>query len=273
MEKIEKKMAAYLAQRNYSTRNDLYLCMLEKLIIWIKSVLKKLGKWETEGEILSLSWDIFEFCLKDYKPETFDIAGHFYTWTGYYLQNRYGIKYPVSFQFDDIGDNELFHQGLIRVDPYNRLSNKETLQWLGAFSLSNKIDVITTWGSPKAEILLTSLSLYAECKELAPYVRQSGKKYIWNVYTSNPKMFSIAENCDGFSIKDATVHYGVTYGARAVAEILDCDFYNLHNKDQERFEKKVNKSEEVKELIDDGKITEKGLIKAFKKKAGGREPG
>ncbi len=269
MKEIKQKMAKYLAQKNVKNRNDLYISMLPKLEIWIKSVLKKWKKWETEGEILSLAWDIFMFALKDFKDEDFEIAGHFYTWTAHYLQNRYGMIEPAYLLFDDMDDIS-FSQGLVGVDPERRLIAKETLQRVGSFANEMKIDIFTEYRSPTSQLSIASLALYSEVIELAPYVRQPDKKYVWTTYTCNPKFFSIAENCDGFLIKDTILPYGVTHGASIVPQLIHCGFYELHNKVDKRMERKIHESEIIQELIAEGRVTESGVVNIFTKKAKGR---
>lgn len=84
-------------------RNELYLLMREDITIWIKSVLKKWGKHESREEIISLSWDCFEFCLKHYKINgNGNISQHFYKYISYYLLNRYASKESIHLPIDEL---------------------------------------------------------------------------------------------------------------------------------------------------------------------------
>jgi len=104
-EKILKCKAYKRKSYKAKCRNELYLLMKEDIIKWIKSILRKWYKHETEEEVLSLSWDCFEFCLKHYKINGKNkVEKHFYNYISYYLLNRYGQKESVHLPLDELKD-------------------------------------------------------------------------------------------------------------------------------------------------------------------------
>ncbi len=98
---IEKYRRYKAKSYKIKARNDLYMKMQKDLLIWIKSVLKEWGKFETEGEILSVSWDIFEFGL-EYYVIGYSVPEHFYTHTKYFLLNQYAKKENVFLPLEDL---------------------------------------------------------------------------------------------------------------------------------------------------------------------------
>ena len=77
-------------KRKIQIRNKLYCIMSGDIQMWIKSILKKWGRYEKEGEILSISFDTFLFCLERYKIGFGSFQGHFFKYSRYYLLMKYG---------------------------------------------------------------------------------------------------------------------------------------------------------------------------------------
>lgn len=70
-------------------RNELYLTLYNDMIKWIQSILSKFGTFKGQHEIVSLSWDCFEFCLKHYKrASSIPLPQHFYKYTEYFLRTN-----------------------------------------------------------------------------------------------------------------------------------------------------------------------------------------
>lgn len=68
-------------------RNEIYLKILPYMKKWISSILSKKSIFLEKEEILSKSWDCFEFCLKHFKPEkNILMPNHFYAYTKFYLK-------------------------------------------------------------------------------------------------------------------------------------------------------------------------------------------
>lgn len=98
-------------------RNEIYLIMLPFIKKWISSILAKKGIFLEQDEMLSKSWDCFEFCLKHFKPEKkIAIPNHFYSYTNFYLKFHESInKQNISNQeFDTknscLSDENLYSQ-------------------------------------------------------------------------------------------------------------------------------------------------------------------
>lgn len=103
---IRYKACTEDADKN-NLKNEIYKELLPYMKKWIATILSKKGVFYTQPEILSKSWDCFEFCLKKYNPDNkkIPIANHFYKYTEYHLKqysNDKEVKIsPV--QFDNIG--------------------------------------------------------------------------------------------------------------------------------------------------------------------------
>ena len=98
-------------------RNEIYLKILPYMKKWISSILAKKSIFLEKEEILSKSWDCFEFCLKHFKPEKkILIPNHFYTYTKFYLKfyNKFNNKNLSSQELDSknfyIGEEDVYDQ-------------------------------------------------------------------------------------------------------------------------------------------------------------------
>lgn len=69
-------------------KNSIYLKMKPYMIKWLSSILSKKGMFLSKEEMISMSWDCFEFCLRNYKYENEEIyiPNHFYTYTNFYIK-------------------------------------------------------------------------------------------------------------------------------------------------------------------------------------------
>jgi len=65
-------------------RNEIYELMHPYLCKWIMSIYKDWGIYKQKGEVVSLSWEVFEYCLERYTDD-YPIPLHFYTYSRYYL--------------------------------------------------------------------------------------------------------------------------------------------------------------------------------------------
>lgn len=96
VDKYKKKklvhISKYFGKKSAILRNELFLKMKDDQIKWVKSILYKWKKFETEQEILSLSWDCFEFCFERYLNYDIPLPKHFYEYTRYHLLMKYGKK-------------------------------------------------------------------------------------------------------------------------------------------------------------------------------------
>jgi len=106
-------------------RNKLFEILNPFILMWMSSVLKKKGMYLEKSELLSVSWDCFEFCLKHYKIDrNIPIPNHFYSYTRFYLSTahlekgkkdkRYGSSQEFSNgeQFDILDELKKFRSCL-----------------------------------------------------------------------------------------------------------------------------------------------------------------
>ena len=97
---IEKYYSFKQEKRKIKIRNELYCIMSGDIQMWIKSILKKWGRYEEKEEILSISFDAFLFCLEQYKIGFESFQGHFYEYSRYFLLMKYGkvdkVHLPVK---------------------------------------------------------------------------------------------------------------------------------------------------------------------------------
>ena len=104
MQKIVKYKGYKSNHHKIKVRNEIYSLMMNDMLAWIKSILKRWGKYESKEEIIALSWDCFEFCLKHFKVNGINnkVEKHFYNYTSYYLLNRYAKKDRVFLPIDEL---------------------------------------------------------------------------------------------------------------------------------------------------------------------------
>ena len=74
-------------------RNSLFAALQSSINCWVRSFLKSKGIFMEESEILSLSWDCFEFSLNSYHPEKkIPLINHFFAYTKFYLMSANSKK-------------------------------------------------------------------------------------------------------------------------------------------------------------------------------------
>lgn len=74
-------------------RNELYEMIQPTMMSWLYSFHKKKGVFNSKEEILSKSWDCFEFCLKYYKPDRgIPVQNHFYNYTRFCMLTYFNSK-------------------------------------------------------------------------------------------------------------------------------------------------------------------------------------
>ncbi|HDZ15659.1 hypothetical protein LCGC14_0570390 [marine sediment metagenome] len=99
--------------RRIKVRNDLYELMMEDMLLWIRSFVVKWSRFEEQDEMLSLSFDVFLFCLENYK-EHYSVISHFYKYSRYYMMNRYAKKDKVRIPIDEL--KEIMSLGVSPID-------------------------------------------------------------------------------------------------------------------------------------------------------------
>ena len=85
-----KMICRYKSCRNEEKRNilrnEIFLIINPFMAKWIPAILSKKGMFLSHEEILSRSWDCFEFCLKHFKVKgPIQVPNHFYAYTKFYL--------------------------------------------------------------------------------------------------------------------------------------------------------------------------------------------
>lgn len=84
-------------------RNEIFLLVRPFLLKCIKRKLGKRGIWKEETEILSMSWDVFIYCLERYKegyrlPAHIHIYSEFYLISHFHSENRNRMTYVEEFE-------------------------------------------------------------------------------------------------------------------------------------------------------------------------------
>lgn len=87
--------------RKVKCRNELYLKMKEDLLKWTSSTISRWGKHESQQKLLSMSWDIFVYCLNGYKDGSDLVMTHFHNYTKYWLLDHYAKKGSVHLPLDE----------------------------------------------------------------------------------------------------------------------------------------------------------------------------
>jgi len=99
---IQKYYCYKQNSRKIKVRNKLYCIMSSDMQMWVKSVLKKWGRYEEPGEVLSISFDAFLFCLDRYKNGFESIQGHFYEYARYFLLIKYAKTDKVLLPIEEL---------------------------------------------------------------------------------------------------------------------------------------------------------------------------
>jgi len=83
-EEIEKKRII---------RDQAFQLLKDPMMRWIPAILSKKSIYIQPDEILSLSWDCFEFCLARYKlDQSVPLPNHFHAYTRFYLMSTFVRK-------------------------------------------------------------------------------------------------------------------------------------------------------------------------------------
>ncbi len=69
-----------------SKRNEIWKLIDPWMIKWVKTILSKKNNFLKEGEIISIGWDCFVFCLKHFKPDMkIPLPNHFFAYSKFYI--------------------------------------------------------------------------------------------------------------------------------------------------------------------------------------------
>ena len=104
-------------------RNAFFWLISPYMKKWIRTILHRWGKSDIafdKLEVISLSWECFEYCLDRYDPDKKAfIASFFYEYTRYYLLMKYAKKKSVLVSLDELKE-------VLRLDdsPENILFDK-----------------------------------------------------------------------------------------------------------------------------------------------------
>lgn len=100
---IKKYKSLKMAKYKQEYRNRIYLLMKVDILIWIKAIMKKWNRFEEEGELLSLSWDIYIFCLDHYIPEKLTpVPKFFFEYTRYFLLMYYAKQQSIRVPLEEL---------------------------------------------------------------------------------------------------------------------------------------------------------------------------
>jgi len=93
-------------------RNEVFEIVCPFMTIWVKSILKKWGRYEESGDILSISWDAFSFCFDRYNNFEVPIPKFFHDFTRYFLLIKYAKEDKVHIHIDELKET-------LRLIPYD----------------------------------------------------------------------------------------------------------------------------------------------------------
>ena len=100
---IQKYYCYKQNSRKIKVRNKLYCIMSSDMQMWVKSVLKKWGRYEEPGEVLSISFDAFLFCLDRYLiSKENSLPKFFYDATRYFLLMKYAKSNKVLLPIEEL---------------------------------------------------------------------------------------------------------------------------------------------------------------------------
>lgn len=83
---LAKKYFSFKDKEQEAIRNELYFCLKQYMLKWMKTILSTKGLYWEANELLSESWLCFEFCLRHFKPEgCIPLPNHFYAYSKFYI--------------------------------------------------------------------------------------------------------------------------------------------------------------------------------------------
>jgi len=89
-------------------RNEIFCIMLRYIYKWLVSSFKKRGVFFQKEEILSISWDAFEYCMKAYKNREVPLPSHFAKNIDYFVtkyidkENKMNKKIGSDFNEEEV---------------------------------------------------------------------------------------------------------------------------------------------------------------------------
>jgi hypothetical protein len=93
--------------KKQAVRNQIYEIMKSLILNWITIIIISKKTTMTDQEILSLSWDCFEFCLRSYKIDgSIPVPHHFHKYTLFFMKKFYGRLHRQETRFVDIDFND-----------------------------------------------------------------------------------------------------------------------------------------------------------------------
>lgn len=101
-ELIMKQRRYIQKKRKDDARNVIYILMKPFIIKWIKSILRGWAKYETEENIIGLSWDSFYYCFNKYSNYDVPVPKFFYDFTRYFLLMHYAKKDRVFLSLEEL---------------------------------------------------------------------------------------------------------------------------------------------------------------------------
>lgn len=87
--KLILKLHSCKGEKNRNiARNDIYLEIKPFMLRWLASIFSNKGVYKDDDEMLSISWDCFEYALQHYKyKKKIPIPNHFYKYSVYFIKN------------------------------------------------------------------------------------------------------------------------------------------------------------------------------------------
>jgi len=83
-------------------RNKLFTLSLPDFKKWITKILYTWNKFESKEQVISLSWECFEYCLSMYDTSYNNFLGRFYKSTRYYLLMKFAKDNSVRVPLEEL---------------------------------------------------------------------------------------------------------------------------------------------------------------------------
>ena len=117
---------SYDIQNGHNLRNRLYLELRPYLIKWLKSIYAEKNIFLNDDNLLSISWDCYLFCLKNYVPhKNIPLPNHFYSYAKFYVLSS---KKENDKNIEQYKENEIKEQNDLSYELIDELKKfKEVL--------------------------------------------------------------------------------------------------------------------------------------------------
>jgi hypothetical protein len=139
--KLKDKIRLYNSKKQIHLKNEfrkqIFLELKPYITEWISIFLYKRGVFLSKEEVLSKSWDCFEYALKHFKAKKgITVPRHFYKYTNYFLakeNKKHNMTKSIEEVKNEIQVNSHCSEAFDNIDELNRFKNSLPKEYIIPF--------------------------------------------------------------------------------------------------------------------------------------------